>query len=42
MEFRDGQVWVIDGAAPYIYDKIPVPGFNVDGSRVKKKGNGKK
>ena len=42
VDFRDGQVWVRDGAAPYIYNKIPLPGFNVDGSRVKKKANGKK
>ena len=42
VKFVDGHPWVIDGAIPYVYNKIPVAGFNVDGSKAKKKGKGKK
>ena len=42
VDFVDGHAWVIDGAQPYVFNKIPVAGFNVDGSKAKKKGKGKK
>ena len=42
VDFVDDDAWLIDGAMPYVFNKIPVAGFNVDGSRAKKKGKGKK
>ena len=42
VKFVDGQAWIIEGSMPFIYHKIPLAGFNVDGSKIKKKGNGKK
>ena len=42
VDFVDGNAWIIDGTQPYVFNKIPVAGFNVDGSKAKKKGKGKK
>lgn len=45
VELVDDDALVTDGTEPFVFNKIPVAGFNVDGSKVKaktKKGKGKK
>ena len=42
VRFEDGHGYIKEGAMPFIYHKIPIAGFNVDGSKIKKKANGKK
>ena len=42
VKFVDDRAWIKEGSMPYVYHKIPLAGFNVDGSKAKKKGKGKK
>ena len=42
VRFEDDSPLVREGASPYVYNKIPMAGFNVDGSRAVKKGRSKK